>query len=116
MQPTDDFRLAVHQRIERNVEAENVKPLACQHQILHQEALGTAHVQHTHPRLEAEMSDDITRHRQPATIVAVPSIAAFARAVEIDFTELLGYGDDRRILRLLTLLDVALCPWQGSQQ
>ena len=45
------------------------------HQVLHQEALGAADIEHAIAGLEAEMGDDVARHREPAAVVAVAAVA-----------------------------------------
>src|SRR6516225_8402310 len=115
MQATDDLRLEVHKRVKRDIEAEDFEPRTDLHQILDQKPFRATNVQHAHARLEIEMGNDIARHWDPASIVAVAAIAEFARPVEIDLAKLLGDRDRFGTFSLSALLNVAFYRRQGAQ-
>src|SRR5262249_2934327 len=108
MEPADDFRLAMHQRIFRDVEAEGFEAGTDLDQILDQEALAAAHVEHAIAGLEIEVLHHVFRNRNPSTIIAVSAIAVFARPIEIEFAILARDCDDLVGLRLGAGIDVTL--------
>ena len=116
MQAADDLRLAVHQRILRDVQAECLEPRADLHQVLDQKALGAADVEHAVAGLEPEVRDDVLRDRNPAAVVAVTAIAVFARAIEILEAVFARLGDHFGRLRGTARGDVALGFRQAVQQ
>src|SRR5262249_49358649 len=116
MEPADDLRLAMHQRIFRDVEAEGLKAGADLDQVLDQEALPATHVEHAIAGLEFEVLHHILGDRNPSTIVAISAIAVFARPVEIEFAILARDCDDLVRLRLGTGIDVTLAARKLREQ
>src|SRR5262249_23234189 len=100
MKPADDLRLAMHQRIFRDVEAKGLQAGTDLDQILDQEALAATYVEDAIAGLEIEVLHHIFGDRNPSTIVAVSAIAVFARSVEIEFAILARDCDDLVRLRL----------------
>src|SRR5262249_51544020 len=78
MEPADDLRLAMHQRIFRDIEAEGLQPGTDLDQVLDQEALAAADVEHAVAGLELEVLHHILGDRNPSAVVAVSAIAVFA--------------------------------------
>src|SRR6185437_410136 len=78
-----DLGLAVHQRIFGDVEPEHLEARTRFHQIFDQKSFGATHVEYAVTRLQPPMLDHVLGDRHPAAIVAIPSIAGIARAVEI---------------------------------
>src|ERR1700677_1946840 len=111
-----DFGRTVHQRIERNVEAERLQSRTFREQRPDQESFATSDVEDTHAEFQSVLRDDVTRHRMPAAVVAVAAVAVFPRPVPIHLAILPGDGDYGRILALGALLDIALGLRQGAQQ
>jgi hypothetical protein len=116
MQAPDNFGLAVHQRIFRNVDAERFQTRARLHQVLDEESFARPDIEHAVARPQAEMRDHVLGDRQPAPIVAIPAIAGVPRAVEI-FAPVLS-GDPNILFALCdcALLDIALGPRIAAQQ
>lgn len=83
MQPPDDLRLAVHQRIFGDVETEGFEPRAGLHQVFDEKPLAGADIEHAVAGLQAEMLDHVLGDREPSPIVAIPAIARVARPVEV---------------------------------
>ena len=77
-------------------------------QVLDQEALAAADVEHAVAGLQAEVLDHVLGDRDPAAVVAVAAVAVFARSVEILLAVLAGDADVLGALRGGPLLDVAL--------
>src|SRR5262245_63291108 len=84
MEPADDLRLAMHQRIFRNVEAEGLEAGTDLDQVLDQEALAAAYIEHAIAGLEVEVLHHVLGDRNPSTVVAISAIAVLARPIEID--------------------------------
>src|SRR5215471_14084013 len=108
MQPPDDLRLAMHQRIFRDVEAEGLQPGTDLDQVLDQEALAAAYVEHAVAGLEIEVLHHILGDRNPSAVVAVSAIAVFARPIEIELAILARDRDDLVGLGLGAGIDVTL--------
>src|SRR5215469_17499596 len=108
MEPADDLRLAMHQRIFRDIEAEGLEAGTDLDQVLDQEALAAAHVEHPIARLEIEVLHHVFRNGNPSTIVAVSAIAVFARPIEIEFAIFARDRDDLVRLGLGAGIDVTL--------
>src|SRR4029079_16413903 len=116
MQPPYRLFFGLHQRVERYIKPEGFKAGARQHEILYEEPLAASDVEHAHAGLETKMLDDVARPRQPAAVIVVSAIAVFARSIEIHLAVLFGDGNDRGILRLLALLDVAFRARKRTEQ
>src|SRR5262249_47605752 len=99
-----------------DIETEGLQARAFQHQVLDQETLAAADVEHAHAWLESVMRDDVACYRAPAAVVAVAAIAVFARPVPIHLAELFGDRHDGGVLRRGAFLDVALHPRQRAQK
>src|SRR3989449_1694066 len=106
----------MHERIERNIQAERFQPGALEHQALDQDPLAAADVEGAHPRTQAEVGDDAPRARTPAPVVAVSAVSVLARPVPVHFAELLGNRYDRFILALGAPLHIALGVRQRPEQ
>src|SRR5262245_24019825 len=116
MEPADDLRLAMHQRIFRDVEAEGLQAGTDLDQILDQEALAAPYVEDAIAGLEIEVLHHFFGDRNPSTIVAVSAIAIFARPVEIEFAILARDRDDLVRFRLGAGIDVALAARKLREQ
>src|SRR5262249_49508406 len=108
MEPADDLRLAMHQRIFRDIEAEGLEAGTDLDQVLDQEPLAAAHVEHAIAGLEIEVLHHVFRNGNPSTIVAVSAIAVFARPIEIELAILARDRDDVVRLGLSAGIDVTL--------
>src|SRR5262249_11484681 len=84
MEPADDFRLAMHQRIFRDVETESLEAGADLDQILDQKPLAAAYVEHATAGPEIEVLHHTLGDRNPSPVVAVSAITVFARPIEIE--------------------------------
>ena len=116
MQPADHLGFAAHQRVFGNVETEGLEPWHDLHQVLDQESLGAADIEHAVAGLQVEVGDDVAGHGDPAPVVAISAIAVFAGSVEIHLAVLARDFDDLRILGLLALLDIAFCLGKRRKQ
>ncbi len=116
VQAADDFRLAMHQCVKRDVEPEHFQPWTDLHQVLDEEAFGAADVEHSVSRLEVEVLDDVLGDRNPATVIFIAAVTVLARAVEIHLAILFGHSDHSRIFGLSPLLNIALGLGQPRQQ
>src|SRR5215470_7951333 len=116
MEPPGDFRLAMHQRIFRDIEAEGLETGTGLDQILDQEALAATYVEHAIAGLEIEVLHHVFRNGNPSTIVAVSAIAVFARPIEIEFAVLARDRDDLVGLRLGAGIDVTLAARKLREQ
>src|SRR5262249_35798531 len=108
MEPADDLRLAMNQRILRDIEAEGLEAGTDLDQILDQEALAAAHVEHAVAGLEIEVLHHILGDRNPSTVVAISAIAVFTRPIEIELAILARDRDDFVGLRLGASIDITL--------
>src|SRR5262245_5751339 len=116
MEPADDLRLAMHQRIFRDIEAEGLEAGTDLDQVLDQEPLAAAHVEHAIAGLEIEVLHHVFRNGNPSTIVAVSAIAVFARPIEIELAILARDRDDLVGLRLGAGIDVTLAARKLREQ
>src|SRR5215831_14751246 len=108
MEPADDLRLAMHQRIFRNVEAEGFEAGTDLDQVLDQEALAAAYVEHAIAGLEIEVLHHVLGDRNPSTVVAISAIAVLARSIEIELAIFARDRDDLVRLGLSAGIDVTL--------
>src|SRR5260370_25983214 len=116
MEPPGDFRLAMHQRIFRDIEAEGLETGTDLDQILDQEALAAAHVEHAIAGLEIKVLHHVFRNGNPSTIVAVSAVAVFARPIEIEFAIFARDRDDLLGLRLAAGIAVTLAARKLREQ
>src|SRR5262249_43780639 len=116
MEPADDLPLAMHQRIFRDVEAKGLEAGTDLDQVLDQEALAAAHVEHAVAGLEIEVLHHVLGDRNPSAIVAVSAIAVFARPIEIELAILARDRDDLVGLRLSAGIDVTLAARKLREQ
>src|SRR5438132_13160463 len=116
MEPPGDFRLAMHQRIFRDVEAEGLEAGTDLDQVLDQEALAGANVEHAIAGLEIEVLHHILGDRYPSTVVALSAIAVFARPIEIEFAIFARDRDDLIGLCLGAGVDIALAARKLREQ
>src|SRR5262245_28960383 len=116
MEPADDLRLAMHQRIFGDVEAEGLEAGADLDQVLDQEALAAADVEYAIAGLEIEVLHHILGDRNPSPVVAVSAIAVFARPIEIEFAILARDRNDFVGLRLGAGIDVTLAARKLREQ
>src|SRR5262249_6997928 len=115
-EPADDPGLALHQRIFRDVEAEGLEAGTDLDQVLDQEALATAHVEHAIAGLEIEVLHHILSDRNPSTVVAGSAIAVFTRPIEIEIAILARERDDLGGLCLGAGIDVTLAARKLREQ
>src|SRR5262245_4828211 len=108
MEPADDFRLAMHQRIFRDVEAEGLEAGTDLDQVLDQEALAAAYVEHAIAGLEVEVLHHVLGDRNTSSVVAVSAIAVLARPIEIELAIFARDRDDLIRLGLSAGVDVTL--------
>src|SRR5262249_56799053 len=94
MEQADDLRLAMHQRIFRNVEAEGLEAGTDLDQVLDQEALAAAYVEYAIAGLEIEVLHHVLGNWNPSTVVAVSAIAVLARSIEIELAVFARDRDD----------------------
>src|SRR5262245_36672714 len=116
MEPADDLRLAMHQRIFRDIEAEGLEAGTDLDQVLDQIALAAAYVEHAITGLEIEVLHHVFRNGNPSTIVAVSAIAVFARPIEIEFAILARDCDDLVRLGIGARIDVPLAARKLPEQ
>src|SRR5580698_9537108 len=107
MQTADHLGFAMHQRIFGDVEAESFQARAHLAQILDEEALGTAYIEHPIAGLQPEMLDDVLSDWNPAAVIAVAAVAGVARPVEILAAIFAGDADVLFALRAGPFLDIA---------
>src|SRR5581483_3932153 len=69
------------------VEPVGVEPGTDLHQVLDQESLAAADVEHALAGLQAEMPHDVLGDRNPAPVVAIAAVALLARSVEVLLAE-----------------------------
>src|SRR5262249_14566924 len=112
----DDLRLAMHQRIFRDVEAEGLEAGTDLDQVLDQEALATAHVEHPIAGLEIKELHHILGDRNPSTAVALSAIAVCARPIELELAILARDRDDLVGLCLGAGIDVTLAARKLREQ
>src|SRR3990170_3002622 len=108
VEPSDHLGLGVHQRVFRDVEAERLEPGHGLHEILDQESLARADVEHAVAGPETEMRDHVRGDRHPAPVIAVAAVAIFARPVEVHLAVLARDADVLLGLGVLTGGDIAL--------
>src|SRR5882672_7835092 len=65
VQSADDLLLAVHERIERDIQAEYFQARTFEHQILDEKSLAAANIEHMHARTQAEVGNNVSRHGPP---------------------------------------------------
>src|SRR5215469_2437149 len=116
VQPPDNLRLAMHQRVFRNVEAERLQTRADLHQVLNEKSFAGADIEYAVARPQAEMRDHVLGNRQPASVVAIPAIAGIPRPVEIFPAVLASDPDILLTLRDCALFVIPLSPRIAAQQ
>src|SRR5690242_14530452 len=102
----------MHQRVLRYVDPEHLDAGTDLHQVFHEKPLGAPDIEHAVPGLQAKVLDDVLRHRNPAPVVSIATVAKLARPVEIFETVFARLCDDFRRLRCSARSNVALALWQ----
>src|SRR6516165_11003087 len=116
MQPPDGSRLAMCQRIGRDIQAKGLEPRTRDHQIFDKETLGAADVERAHARLQVKPADDIASHGHPAAIITIPAVTVFTRTIEIHLAELFGGRHNGGILAVAARRDITLCLGKGTKK
>src|SRR5262245_40468770 len=107
MEPADVLRLAMHQRIFRNVEADGLQAVPHLEQVLDQQPRAAAYVEYAIAGLEIEVLHHVLGNWNPSTVVAVSAIAVLARSIEIELAVFARDRDDLVGLGLSACIDVA---------
>src|ERR1700730_928382 len=88
MEPPNDFRLAMHERIFRDIEPEGFEAGAYLDEVLYQKTFAATDIEHAVARLEMEVRDHVLGYGNPAAVVAITPIAVLARPIEVELAVL----------------------------